>query len=100
MACCRASYVTVVRDGATMQVSAENLVTDDVVLLAEGDRVSADLRLDRVHALAVDTSALTGESVPEHPTEGEHVYGGCFVVEGAQLKPRSSLPGDAPGLPT
>lgn len=92
--------VTVVRDGTTMQVSAENLVTDDVVLLAEGDRVSADLRLDRVHALAVDTSALTGESVPEHPTEGEHVYGGCFVVEGAKLKPRSSLPGDAPGLPT
>ncbi|HUM00245.1 MAG TPA: HAD-IC family P-type ATPase, partial [Mycobacterium sp.] len=74
--------VTVVRDGTTMQVSAEDLVAGDVVLLAEGDRISADLRLDRVHALAVDTSALTGESVPEHPAEGDHVYGGCFVVEG------------------
>ena len=70
--------VTVVRDGATIEVSAEDLVTDDVVLLAEGDRVSADLRLGRVHALAVDTSALTGESVPDHPAAGGHVYGGML----------------------
>ena len=74
--------VTVVRDGATKQVPAEDLVTGDVVLLAEGDRVSADLRLGRVHALAVDTSALTGESVPDHPAAGGHVYAGCFIVEG------------------
>ena len=74
--------VTVVRDGTTLQVSADELVVDDLVLLAEGDRISADLRLDRVHALAVDTSALTGESVPEHPAEAEEVYAGCFVVEG------------------
>ena len=74
--------VTVVRDGATIEVSAEDLVTGDVVLLAEGDRVSADLRLGRVHALAVDTSALTGESVPDHPAAGGHVYAGCFIVEG------------------
>lgn len=74
--------VTVVRDGATVRVPAEDLVVDDLVLLAEGDRISADLRLNRVHALAVDTSALTGESVPEHPSQGEEVYAGCFVVEG------------------
>ena len=74
--------VTVVRDGTTKQVPAEALVTDDVVLLAEGDRVSADLRLGRVPALAVDTSALTGESVADHPAPGDHVYAGCFIVEG------------------
>ncbi|MGE5695611.1 MAG: cation-translocating P-type ATPase [Candidatus Sericytochromatia bacterium] len=74
--------VTVVRDGTTLQVSADELVVDDLVLLAEGDRISADLRLDRVHALAVDTSALTGESVPDHPAEGDDVFAGCFVVEG------------------
>ncbi|MGQ4601279.1 HAD-IC family P-type ATPase [Nocardia sp. R6R-6] len=74
--------VTVVRDATVVQVPADQLVTDDVVLLAEGDRISADLRLDRVHALAVDTSALTGESVPEHPVTGDEVYAGCFIVEG------------------
>jgi hypothetical protein len=42
----------------------------------------ADLRLDVVHALALDTSTLTGESVPAHPSTGETVHAGCFVVEG------------------
>ena len=54
----------------------------DVVMLAEGDRISADLRLDVVHALALDTSSLTGESVSAHPPLGDMVYAGCFVVEG------------------
>ncbi|MGF2944896.1 cation-translocating P-type ATPase [Mycobacterium sp. Lab-001] len=73
---------TVVRDGMARQVPAEDLVVGDVVLLAEGDRISADLRLDVANALAVDTSALTGESVPEHPAAGEAVPAGCFAVEG------------------
>ncbi len=47
---------------------------------ATGSR--ADLALESVHALAVDTSALTGESVPHHPDAGETVFAGCFVVEG------------------
>jgi len=74
--------VTVERDGVAQPVPAEEVVVGDVVLLSEGDRISADLRVDVVHALAVDTSALTGESVPDHPDAGEAVATGCFVVEG------------------
>jgi magnesium-transporting ATPase (P-type) len=74
--------VTVVREGAPEQISASDIVTGDTVLLQEGDRVPADLRLDVVHALAVDTSTLTGESVPARPTAGETAHAGCFVVEG------------------
>jgi calcium-translocating P-type ATPase len=74
--------VTVLRDGVAVRVHAEQLVTGDVVLLEGGDRVSADLRLDVVHALALDTSALTGESVPARPEAGAFAYAGCFVVEG------------------
>ncbi len=73
---------TVLRDGVPQQISADDLVMGDVVLLAEGDRVSADAALDSVAALAVDTSALTGESVPERPAVGDTVFAGCFVVEG------------------
>ena len=62
--------VTVVRDGQRVEISAEDLVVGDVVLLADGDRISADLALESVHALAVDSSALTGESVPHHPDVG------------------------------
>jgi cation-transporting P-type ATPase F len=55
---------TVLRDGHPHEVASEAVVPGDVVLLAEGDRVPADLRLVEVDELAVDESALTGESVP------------------------------------
>ncbi len=74
--------VTVRRDGVIGVVAAEDLVVDDVVLLAAGDRVSADLIVLDANALSVDTSTMTGESVPEHPSVGDAVYAGTFVVEG------------------
>ncbi|MEX2465706.1 MAG: cation-transporting P-type ATPase [Gemmatimonadota bacterium] len=52
------------RSGSTRKVAARELVPGDVVLLAEGDVVTADLRLIDVEGLQVDESALTGESVP------------------------------------
>ncbi len=54
----------VLRDGEERSLDAAELVVGDVVVVAPGDRVPADLRLVEVHALAVDESALTGESVP------------------------------------
>ncbi|BBX71859.1 cation-translocating P-type ATPase [Mycolicibacterium psychrotolerans] len=73
---------TVLRDGVAVDVSADDLVAGDVMLLAEGDRVCADGTVLRADALSVDTSAMTGESVAEHPGEGEMLHAGCFVVEG------------------
>lgn len=73
---------TVVRDGRRQNVDATDLVPGDVVALNAGDRVSADLQLTEVHGLAVDTSTLTGESVPANPIVGETALAGTFVVEG------------------
>ncbi|TDC68692.1 HAD family hydrolase [Actinomadura sp. GC306] len=55
---------TVVRDGKRRNVPASDLVRGDLVELAAGDKVPADLRLLRADELAADESALTGESVP------------------------------------
>jgi Ca2+-transporting ATPase len=52
------------RDGAEAQISAEELVAGDIVLLSAGDQVPADGRLIAASALQIDESALTGESVP------------------------------------
>ena len=52
------------RDGARTTVPAADLVTGDVVLLASGDKVPADLRLLSVRSLQVTEAALTGESLP------------------------------------
>ncbi|MGZ8751878.1 MAG: cation-translocating P-type ATPase [Acidimicrobiia bacterium] len=73
---------TVVRDGVPVEVPAEQLVEGDLVRLAGGDRISADLELREVHALEIDTSTLTGESVPARPSVGDRIYAGCFVIEG------------------
>ena len=54
---------TVIRDGRRTQVDARAVVPGDVLLLAEGDRISADARLLE-GALDVDLSTLTGESQP------------------------------------
>ena len=54
----------VVRDGQSVRIAGRELVVGDIVLLAEGDRVPADLHLLEAAALSVDESLLTGESAP------------------------------------
>jgi magnesium-transporting ATPase (P-type) len=58
------SYARVLREGEERRILAEELVTGDVMLLSEGDRISADGRLVEVSELRVDQSTLTGESHP------------------------------------
>lgn len=56
--------VAVRRGGRTERIEASALVPGDVVLVAEGARVPADLRLIAQADLTADESALTGESLP------------------------------------
>ncbi|MEV6586678.1 cation-translocating P-type ATPase [Streptomyces acidicola] len=52
------------RDGTESEIPAEELVVGDVVLITAGDQVPADGRIVEAHALQIDESAMTGESVP------------------------------------
>jgi len=74
---------TVVRDGQVGEIDATQLVRGDIVRLAIGNRVSADIKLMDATSLAVDVSMLTGESVPARPGAGDEVFAGTYVVEGA-----------------
>ncbi|WP_237065007.1 cation-translocating P-type ATPase [Microbulbifer guangxiensis] len=58
------SQAQVIRDGESRELDAENLVPGDLVVLASGDRVPADLRLLTAEGLEIDESVLTGESLP------------------------------------
>jgi len=55
---------TVVRDGAALEVPAEQIVPGDLVSLSAGSAVPGDARLVESQDLFVDESALTGETFP------------------------------------
>ncbi|HET7533700.1 MAG TPA: cation-transporting P-type ATPase [Nocardioidaceae bacterium] len=76
------TQVMVLRDGRRRVVGAEEVVVEDVLLLESGDRVPADAVATRANRLLVDSSMLTGESVPGVVEDGDRLFAGTFVVEG------------------
>jgi Ca2+-transporting ATPase len=91
----------VIRDGMQKRIAGREVVTGDVVILCEGDRVPADGILLIANNVSADESLLTGESVPVRKiawTEGmpataerpggddqPTVYSGTLVVSGQGL---------------
>jgi magnesium-transporting ATPase (P-type) len=86
------------RAGRKLTIPAAELVPGDVVLLREGDRISADARVIRSSGLKVDMSTLTGESKPVErsaaplpairgdPLDSSNVvFAGTFVTSGSGL---------------
>ena len=54
----------VVRDGKRSRIAGREVVPDDLLVVAEGDRIPADSVVLQATSLAIDESLLTGESVP------------------------------------
>jgi len=82
--------VNVLREQETETLDARELVPGDVLLVQEGDKISADGVVIEANQLLVDESILSGESVPAEKnacedTIGETalVYSGAMVVKGS-----------------
>jgi P-type Ca2+ transporter type 2C len=89
----------VIRVGERVRISGRELVQDDLVVLAEGDRVPADAALLHASHLAVDESLVTGESAPVRKSvwdgmlsftrpggeELPFVYAGTLVTSGTGI---------------
>ena len=65
-----AQEATVIRDGKQERIPSRLLVPGDVVILDQGSRVPADMRLFEVINLKLDEAALTGESTPVNKVTG------------------------------
>lgn len=86
----------VIRDGETIRIAGREVVTEDIVILQEGDRVPADAIVLQSTSLLADESLLTGESVPVRKREWHEgdktfspggddipfVYSGSMIVQG------------------
>jgi P-type Ca2+ transporter type 2C len=86
----------VIRDGKQQRIAGREVVRDDIILIAEGDRVPADAVLLTGSNVSVDESLLTGESVPVRKKSWDgrlemgrpggddqpFIYSGSLVVKG------------------
>lgn len=66
------SYARVIRDGQEQQIEAKDLVVGDIIILSEGDRISADARILNCNDLTCNQSALDGEATPSRKTSEPH----------------------------
>ncbi len=80
-----APRATVRRDGERREVAVDQVVLDDLLLLAPGDQVVADGAVLQASDLRLDESILTGESEPAERTVGEQIHSGAFVVDGTAV---------------
>jgi Ca2+-transporting ATPase len=69
------------RSGAVRAVKSAEIVPGDVVLLAAGDHVPADMRLISSASLRIDEAMLTGESVPAEKRADAALPGGTPLAE-------------------
>lgn len=71
----------VVRDGQTREVDASDIVPGDIIVLEEGDNVSADARLIEEFQLRTNNATLTGESEPVRKTSAPHADERLTTIE-------------------
>jgi len=68
------SYANVIRGDKPIKIDSKTVVPGDLLQLAPGDKVPADMILVRSHSLKIDESMLTGESVPVDKIQAEEKH--------------------------
>lgn len=89
------TLIKVIRNGEPQLVTQKEIVVGDIIMVETGDKIVADGRLLESNDLAVDESALTGESLPVNKDanavctaqtpvaeRANMLYSGCFVSSG------------------
>lgn len=74
----------VIRDGKTIRIPGREVVVGDIIIVAAGDRVPADITLKESVTLQVNESMLTGESqaVNKNTEDNNWLFSGTIVTQG------------------
>lgn len=77
----QAEIANVIRDGKQQQINSKEVVVGDIVEVAEGQPIPADMRILKIRStvLKIDESALTGESEPA--TKDDDTLSECHVLQ-------------------
>ena len=84
----RPDYANIERDGELVQVDPEEVETGTVIVVRPGEKIPIDGIVEE-GASTLDTSALTGESMPREAAAGDSVISGCINLSGV-LKIRTT----------
>ncbi len=77
----RPDYANVERDGQLVQVDPEEVAVGDTIVVTVGERIPLDGSVLKGTS-ALDTAALTGESLPRDVAPGDEVISGCVNLSG------------------
>lgn len=86
----RPDYANVERDGNLEQVDPDEVETGSIIVVQPGEKVPIDGVVVEGES-TINTSALTGESLPRDIAEGEEIISGCINMTGV-LKVRTTKP--------
>lgn len=90
----RPDYANIERSGKIEQVAPESVEVGTVIVVQPGEKVPIDGIVIRGET-SLNTSALTGESLPKHVAPGESVTSGCINLTGVIYVRTTRLFGDS-----
>ncbi|MEG1442196.1 MAG: heavy metal translocating P-type ATPase, partial [Oscillospiraceae bacterium] len=71
----------VIRDGIQIEIDVSNIIIDDILIIKPGDQIPVDGVVEE-GCSSLDTSALTGESIPIDKTVGDNVMSASINING------------------
>ncbi|MEI2624318.1 MAG: cation-transporting P-type ATPase [Giesbergeria sp.] len=79
------SFAHVIRDGVESYLPASDVVPGDILVLAEGDNISADARVIEEYGLRTNNATLTGEAIPARKTADPSLQSGLSELDRPNL---------------
>ena len=87
----RPDTARVIRDSAETEISPDEVLPDEILIVRPGDRIPLDGTVTD-GASSVNTAALTGESIPRDVSVGDSVVSGCVNLSGViRVRPTSTF---------
>ncbi len=77
----RPDYANIKKDDEIISVSPEEVKVSDIIVIKPGESIPLDARVLQGTSM-VDTSALTGESLPRDVGPGDEILSGCINISG------------------